>query len=176
MITRNPARGAVGLVSGCFKWGRKETQERPCMCSPMLWLLRADGQVLVCFHTQFACQSHLGRTGNLSHTNNHCLIFPFYHFFLSRGTLISPPVFPCFNLCDRNPKQSSCSQGGFVCQAPEPGGGPLLRCPVLLGAVSHRNFRSEFCQREIVAAKFYCLKTRCFISETICLCLTLNIF
>lgn len=132
----------------------------------MLWLLR----VLVCIHTQFACQSHLGRTGNLSLTNNHCLTFPFYYF-SSRGTLISPSVFPCFNLCDRNPKQWSPSQGGLVCQAPQPGGGPLLTCPVLLGAVSHRNVTSEFCHQEIVTAKFYCLKTRCFISETICLLL-----
>lgn len=91
--------------------GRRLRKGRICTCSPMLWMLRADGRVLVCIHTQFACQSHLGRLGNMSLTTNHCLIFPFYHFFSSRGTLISPPVFPCFRLSDRNPKQSCPSKG-----------------------------------------------------------------
>lgn len=142
----------------------------------MLWMLRAGGQVLVCIHTQFACQSHLGRPGNLSLTTIHYLFLPFYHFFSSRGTPFSPFFFVFICVTEILSNQAPPKVQGIMCQAPLPGDGPLLRCPVFLGMVSHRNCKNEFCHQEIVTAKFYCLKTRCFISETICLCLTLKIF
>lgn len=50
--------------------GRSPGKGRFCTCSPMLWMLRTDGQVVVCVHTQFACQSHLGRPGSLNLTTN----------------------------------------------------------------------------------------------------------
>lgn len=57
----------VGLVYEYFKSGRKELQERYiCTYPPILWVVRVDGQVLVCIHTWFACQSHLGRPESLN--------------------------------------------------------------------------------------------------------------
>lgn len=60
----------------------------------MLWLLRAGGQVLLCTHTQFACHSHLGRTGSLSLTNNHNVLFSLFTTSFQAGESWSPLPFP----------------------------------------------------------------------------------
>lgn len=50
--------------------GRSPEKASFCTCSSILWMLSIDGQVLVCIHTQFARQSHLGRPGSLNLTTN----------------------------------------------------------------------------------------------------------
>lgn len=44
--------------------GRRCKKVWICTYPPVLWVV--DGQVLVCIHTRFPCQSHLGRSESLN--------------------------------------------------------------------------------------------------------------
>lgn len=78
----------------------------------------------------------------------HCLFIIFFSS-KEKNKQATKPIFffffSYFHLCDSNPKRSSHSSGTghSVLSCKAPGDGPLLRCPVLLGIMSHRNCRNE---------------------------------
>lgn len=114
--------------------------------------------------------------------NNQCSLMslvPFYPF-LQAGEHPSPPVFTCFHLCDSNPKQSSHSSdtGHYMltCRALQPRDGPRLRCPLLLGMVSQRNWRNESVIRKFLQPNFVAQRQNISFLSRFVFHLTLNLF